>query len=99
MSIERQVLDRIPRYREKAIHLLALSSELAISESKVKYIIKGLRLKGVPILSDKRGYWIAENEEEQRKFADVMKKQAYSRLHVAKEIQKIKSKGEFKEHE
>ena len=93
MSIEQKVLDRIPKCKTKAVHLAALSSELAISESQVKVIVKRLRLKGTPIISDKQGYWIAETEEEQKSFADVMKKQAYSRLHVAKEIQRIKKQG------
>ena len=88
MEIEKKLLDRIPKVHHRAVHLAALSSELAISESQVKAIVKILRLQGIPVLSDSKGYWIAENEQERNEFAEQMKKQALSRLKVASEVRK-----------
>jgi biotin operon repressor len=97
MEIEKQLLDRIPRTHSKAVHLAALSSELAISESQVKAIVKILRLQGIPVLSDSKGYWIAESEEERNEFTEQMKKQALSRLKIASEVRKQNIAGaEFK---
>ncbi len=62
MGIEEMVLDRIPRNKDKAVYLSAISSELAIPETKVLNIVKGLRLKGKMIFSDSKGYWRAEPE-------------------------------------
>ena len=92
-EIHKKVLDRIPTKREKAVHLAALSSELAISESQVKAIVKILRLQGIPVCSDKKGYWIAENDTERAEFIDLMENQAKSRLRVAREIRKQKIAG------
>lgn len=78
MEIDKEVLDRIPTTRDKAIHLQAIQSELAISENQLKAIIKLLRLQGIPVCSDYQGYWIAENEQDVKRYIAQMEQQGYT---------------------
>lgn len=82
MKIDKEVLDRIPTTRDKAIHLQAIISELAISESQAKAIVKLLRLQGVPICSDYKGYWIAESDQDYKWYLEQMEQQGFSRAAI-----------------
>lgn len=62
MIVTKKLLDRIPTTKERAVHLAALESELAMSEHQVKANIRLLELQGIPICKDKDLYWIAEND-------------------------------------
>lgn len=70
MIVTKKILDRIPRTKESAVHLAALESELAISESQVKANIKLLELQGIPICKDNDLFWIAENDLDIKYYSD-----------------------------
>lgn len=84
MKIDKEVLDRIPTTRDKAIHLQAIISELAISESQAKAIVKLLRLQGVPICSDYKGYWIAESDQDYKWYLTQMEQLGYKRAAICR---------------
>lgn len=90
MKIDKMVLDRIPTTRDKAIHLQAIQSELAISENQLKAIIKLLRLQGIPVCSDYQGYWIAENEQDVKWYIAQIEQQGYTSATIYRGLPKRK---------
>ena len=78
------VISAIPQGAENAIHLKELSDKLRLNDGTVKRYIKLARQQGYKLISDAKGYWISESTEEWRKWRNMMRKQALSRLEVIK---------------
>ena len=57
------IADHIPIGRENAIHLKKLSDRIGKSDMVVKQLVRNARRSGIPIMSDKEGYWIASREK------------------------------------
>lgn len=92
-----------PKYEEG----IGLANEQETTLRKVRQIIRNLRINHhCPILSDGKGYWITNNEEEIRAFLKKMEKSAISQakalMKTYREMQKTFSwvndlKSEFLE--
>ena len=82
------IADHIPIGRENAIHLKKLSDRVGKSDMVVKQLVRKARRNGVPIISDKEGYWIATSEIERKEFIDRLKGQGIERLKTAQELLK-----------
>lgn len=85
-KIIQSVVAVIPMGSENAIHLKELSELLHMNDGTVKRYIKLARQQGYKIVSDAKGYWLSESKEEWRKWCNMMRKQALSRLKVIKPI-------------
>jgi biotin operon repressor len=97
MKIDKMVLDRIPTTRDRAIHLQAIQSELAISENQLKAIIKLLRLQGIPVCNDYQGYWIAENEHDMKWYIAQMEQLGYTSATIYRGLPKTETKPHTKQ--
>lgn len=97
MKIDKAVLDRIPTTRDRAIHLQAIQSELAISENQLKAIIKLLRLQGIPVCNDFKGYWIAESEQDYKWYLTQMEQLGYTSATIFRGSPKKETKPRTKQ--
>jgi biotin operon repressor len=82
------IADHIPIGRENAIHLKKLSDRIGKSDMVVKQLVRNARRSGIPIMSDKEGYWIATSEAERKEFVNRLKGQGLARLKTAQELLK-----------
>lgn len=81
-----RLLCAIPKGKENALHNEELARQLGVSPTKVKRMIQDAREQGMPIVSSKCGYWITEDREELKVFANSMEKQAKMRFLSIKAI-------------
>lgn len=58
------ILDYIPSDRDNAIKGKELCASLNLKERELRQLIEHERLKGVPIVADNSGYWIAHDPAE-----------------------------------
>lgn len=79
-----KLLAVIPKGKENAIHLNALSDALGVKESTAKKYVQEARRNGLMICSGQEGYWITDNSDEIRVFETTLHKQAISRLRTTK---------------
>lgn len=76
----------IPVGMENAIHQKDLAEKLGVTPDAAKQIIRKARQQGLEILSGIEGYYFAASEQEKEAFAQMMQKQAFSRLKTASPI-------------
>ena len=69
----------LPTGQQNAIHLSEICEKLYISDTAAKKLIHNAR-KIFVIISGKKGYYLAETNEEKEKFVKFMSRAAVSRL-------------------
>lgn len=77
----------IPTGKENAIHQEELARVLGVSTAMAKIMVREARQNGVVILSGVQGYWIPKDDTERKRFVATLKKQAFTRMKTAKQIQ------------
>lgn len=92
----RILLNVLPSEREFAASLDLINGSLVYygCESddqatcpRIRKHIRELRLQGVPILSDTRGYWLSHDREEIEEFSDRLAHRATAILEVAQALE------------
>lgn len=81
-----KLLDNMPTSKENAISLGKLCDLVHASPSDTKAGIRRLRLDGVPIISDVRGYWMTDSDDEKRDFIRRLEADAAARKETADAI-------------
>ena len=83
-----RILCAIPKGKDKAIHNEELAAQFGMSIHTIKKYIQDARMQGIPIVSDKSGYWITDNREELKTFIDSMEKQGKKRFKTIKALKR-----------
>lgn len=79
-NFEDKLISILPVGEQNALHLEGLSIALDCTPADIKRQIKSARMKGAPILSSNKGYWLAESRKEIALFRSRMMRGAFSRL-------------------
>ena len=83
-----RILCAIPKGKDKAIHNEELAKQFGMSIHTIKKYIQDARMQGIPIVSDKSGYWITDDREELKAFIDSMEKQGKKRFKTIKALKR-----------
>ena len=78
----------IPRGKENAVHMAAISECLGIDARTVRMLIRKARQNGVAIMSDASGYWITDDKSEIERYLLHVKRDAKARFITVKAIRK-----------
>ena len=78
IEVKKSIIEKhFPKGRENALHQKTLADNLGIEAQHVKELAQKGREYGVPVLSDRRGYWISDDSEEILSF--IKKQEKYGR--------------------
>ena len=83
-----RILCAIPKGIEKAVHNEELANQFGVSIHTIKKYIQEARMQGIPIVSDKSGYWITDDREELKTFIDSMERQGKKRFKTIKALKR-----------
>ena len=78
----------IPLGEDNAIHQKDLAARLGMQADTLKREIREARNRGIEICSTINGYFFPKDELERRRFVDMQRKQAISRLKTSRVCQK-----------
>lgn len=78
----------LPSGSERAVSLRRLADVTGLSTREVRRVIQHERVNGVPICEAGAGYFLAENNEERRRWISSMRGRARQILKVARAVEK-----------
>ena len=81
-----KIVCAIPNGKDNAVHNETLANQFCVSIHTTKKAIQEARMQGVPVVSDKSGYWITNDREELRTFIESMQKQGKKRFKTIKAL-------------
>lgn len=89
-----RVICAIPKGKDNAIHTEELARQFGVSMHIIKKYVQEARDCGIPISSDKNGYWLTNDRAELQKFVDTMEKQGKKRLKTVRALKDTLKKTE-----
>lgn len=83
-----ELLNNIPKGENNAIHMTALAEKMGVTSATIKKLVQMARREGAEICSGNNGYWMAEDDQDKRKFITGMYKSSLSRFTTCQKIKR-----------
>lgn len=87
-TLQGSIASLLPSGSERAVSLRRLSEMAGLSERETRRAIQRERLQGAPICEAGAGYFVAENEEERRRWVRAMRNRARQILRAALAVER-----------